>query len=1152
MVQFTKLRLSGFKSFVDPAELLIEPGLTGIVGPNGCGKSNLLEALRWTMGEGSARQMRGGEMDDVIFGGARGQPPRNIAEVVIVLDNSRRDAPASFNNHDELEVVRRIERGSGSSYRVNGTEMRARDVQLLFADISTGARSTAIVSQGRVAALIDARPIDRRLLLEEAAGITGLHTRRHEAELRLNAADTNLTRLDDVLTAIEGQLQGLKRQARQASRYRNLSDHIRRAEALQLHLKWSVAAEALAAAEARLADGAALVAERTRTAGAAAGAQAEAAAPQPELREEEAAAGAEFGKLVVAREALDAEESRLNMARQEYEKRLEQIAADIDRETGFLEEAKVALGRLGKAQASLRGAQADEAAAEAAAAESAAGAADEVDALEPELTRLTEKIAADEARQADLARRLAEIDARIARLAERAAAAAAEREGLGDGSAEDSALAEADAAVARARKRLDRAKSETAAAEGARAEAEAAEALARDERQRADEARARLKAEVDGLRALLGADETDWPPVIDEVAVEPGYEAALAAALGDDLSAATDTDAPMHWAVRAAAEDPSLPDGAETLAGFVEAPPALRRRLRQIGVVEDAKTARALARRLSPGQRLVTRKGGLWRWDGFTVVPGAQTAAATRLEQRNRLVELGAALDEAERRAGEADGRHAEARADAEGAGGAARAARQDVDEAFAELGAASEARARAAETAGANAWRIAALADAAGRLQADLEEAAAERALADAAGGDIEPSDDDRARLTVLRQDLAAKRAALADHRRVHDRLAAEAEARHERLSALEADVDSWRTRIENGNGQLARLEARRDAAAAELERLAARPDEIGAQREALADSIAAAERTRNTALDRLAEAESALADLDRKLRSAEAVLADAREERGRCEGLVKQAEAALETLVERIAERLRSVPEEVLALAEVKDPDDLPGLESVETRLERLVRERENMGPVNLRAETEASELQQQMDSLVGERSDLIAAIARLREAIAKLNREGRERLLASFDDVNTHFQELFVRLFGGGRAHLKLTESDDPLEAGLEVMASPPGKRLQTLSLLSGGEQALTALALLFGVFLTNPAPVCILDEVDAPLDDANVDRFCTLLEDIVRDSATRFLLITHHRMTMARMDRLFGVTMAESGVSRLVSVDLQRAEDMRATA
>ena len=354
MVQFTALRLTGFKSFVEATELEIAPGLTGIVGPNGCGKSNLLEAIRWCMGEGSAKKLRGDGMDDVIFSGTGTRPARNIAEVAIRLDNHLREAPAAVNDADEIEVIRRIEREQGSSYSINGNEARARDVQLMFADLSTGAKSTAIVSQGRVASVISAKPQDRRQLIEEAAGITGLHSRRHEAELRLKAAETNLERLEDVITALEGQMQGLKRQARQATRYKNLSGHIRRAEAMVLHLRWAAALAALEAARAALKENTSQVQQLTAEAAAAATAQAEAAGVLPDLRAKEAEAAAALQRLIVERESLDAEEARIKARQAEYRAALEQIDSDLGRERAFLEEAAARKPALPKKPACLR------------------------------------------------------------------------------------------------------------------------------------------------------------------------------------------------------------------------------------------------------------------------------------------------------------------------------------------------------------------------------------------------------------------------------------------------------------------------------------------------------------------------------------------------------------------------------------------------------------------------------------------------------------------------------------------------------------------------------------------------------------------------------------------------------------------------------
>ena len=1152
MVQFTKLRLAGFKSFVDPTELLIYPGLTGIVGPNGCGKSNLVEALRWAMGETSAKSMRGGEMEDVIFSGSTTRPARNIAEVVLSLENLDRKVPAQFNEHDELEISRRIERGGGSSYSVNGHDVRARDVQLLFADSATGAHSTALVSQGRVGALINAKPTDRRALLEEAAGITGLHSRRHEAELRLRAAEANLARLDDVIVTLESQLQALKKQARQATRYRNLNDHIRRVEATLLHLLWREATARLEAARAALAAAESEVAERTGEAAAAATRQTAIAADLPPLRQAEAEAAAELQRLNHARTDLNQEEARVAAAQAEAERRLAQAETDTTREAALAEDARAADARLAAEHDALAAAAASESAQLAAATVGVAEAQAMVDTRESELADLTRRIAAGEAQDAAVRRHLDELDGRISRLRQRAQEIGSERSRLQAEIADDSALAAARDEVATRQAEFERLQGDGAALEQARAESEAAEAAARVRLQEAQAAHAAIAAEEKALAALLAANQSDlWPSLVNAVAVTPGYEAALGAALGEDLEASADTGAPVHWQTLPALENaPPLPSGVEPLAAFVRGPDLLTRRLTQIGVVAGQAEGQALCPQLAQGQRLVTRDGAMWRWDGFAVAAGAVTTAATRLRQRARLDELQKELTGLRAALSETEAGHAETRRNAAAASAAERQWRDAFQASLRTLDAARAALEAATQRARAATSRAAALDEAANALEADVAETETQLAAARADEAALPQLEPIREQASAARAALAELRGALIEARSAYDRLRRESQVRAARLAAVDGERGSWGQRIAAAEQQLALLAERRAAASGEIEALSRRPAEIAEQRQTLMDLIDAAEAKRRTAADQLAAAETQLAAAVLALKSAESRLAEARENRVRAEAAVAQAKEHGNDIEQRIRERLECGPEETAAIAELKPNEELPAREQVETRLQRLLRERDNMGPVNLRAEAEAAEMEQQIAGLQTERSDLVNAIARLRAGISSLNREGRERLLAAFELVNTSFTQLFTRLFGGGHAHLKLTEAEDPLEAGLEIMASPPGKRLQVMSLLSGGEQALTALSLLFAVFLTNPAPICVLDEVDAPLDDANVDRFCTLVEELAHSTATRFLVITHHRMTMARMDRLYGVTMAERGVSQLVSVDLQRAAQLRA--
>ena len=1153
-MHFSRLRLTGFKSFVEPTELHIDEGLTGVVGPNGCGKSNLVEALRWVMGESSAKQMRGGEMDDVIFGGTANRPARNLAEVILTLDNADLSAPPTFNNETELDVSRRIERSSGSTYRINGRETRARDVQTLFADVSSGARSTALVSQGRIGAIINAKPADRRHLLEEAAGIGGLHSRRHEAELRLRAAETNLERLDDLMGSLDEQLRGLKRQARQATRYRNLSDHVRRAEGILLHQRWIEANARIEAARTDLKQAEEAVGETTRLAAAASAMQADASAKMPQLRQLSAETGAALQRMMVARDALDAEEKRLEAAREMLQSRLVQIDGDMEREQGLATDAANARNLLSAEAQELLAAQGDEATELNLSSERLLQASNEVNGFEEALSEFTRAVVTEETRQGELNRRIVDLDKRRDRLVQQRTEAEAKRNEISESDSPAGNLAIAQTAASDTRERLEKARADVLEAEQLRVSSQAAENDARQTYQTAEAEAAKKRASAGALSDLLQIEDADlWPPMIDAIAVEPGYEVALGAALGDDLVAPADEAAPVFWRNLAPYPNPpALPPGARALTEIVKGPPALQRRLSQIGLVENEADGAMVAKQLLQGQRLVSTSGALWRWDGFTTESGAVTSAANRLAQRNRFEDLQAELPGLESRAQTAKAALESASETLLKATSREKESREllwNTDRQFQEARDMESSLTQAAADARSQFDAITTLME---RLGQDLAEIEGQLQTAREEQGQASDLAAQRDEITTRRTALAARRADLAERQRDHDKLSNDSAARRQRLKTIEAEISSWQARTQNADQQQRELTERRDQATDELEKLQARPAEIATQRAALIDQIQIAEAARDKAGDALARSESELEELARDLRATESLLANQREDRVRREGAVEQIGQEIAAIVERISERIECEPSQILDSIGIKPGEELPDRDKIEIRLERLVRERENMGPVNLRAEAEAEELDEKITTMVSERDDLTSAIARQRQGISSLNREGRERLMTAFAEVDRHFQDLYVRLFGGGHAHLALTEAEDPFEAGLEIMASPPGKKLQTMSLLSGGEQALAALALLFAVFLTNPAPICVLDEVDAPLDDHNVDRFCTMLAEIARESSTRFLLITHHRLTMARMDRLYGVTMGEQGVSQLVSVDLQAAVELRESA
>jgi chromosome segregation protein len=1149
-LRFSKLRLTGFKSFVDPTDLVIADGLTGVVGPNGCGKSNLLEALRWVMGENRPTAMRGGGMEDVIFAGAATRPARNFAEVSIQIDNSDRLAPAGFNDQDQLDIVRRITRDVGSAYKANGKDVRARDVQMLFADASTGAHSPALVRQGQISELINAKPKNRRRILEEAAGISGLYQRRHEAELKLKNTEANLLRVDDVIEQLAAQLAQLARQSRQAARYRAIGEELRHAEGLLLYRRWKDADVARAEADAHLRERTTEAARAETAAREATKAREHADQAVPPLREEAAIAAAVVQRLALQRDMMSEQERNAEETIRTLTRRIEQMSKDMERETHLNRDAGETIQQLEWEARELEKAAEghDEKLADAAMA--AQEASSVLQNRESDLSQKTEDVARLAARHQSAQRLLAdsqktldrnEAEATRARAATEAAKAtlAAARETAEQARAEQAA----------ARDLADRAEQVLGEAETARTETQSREADARAERSEAEGELSALSAETTALARLLDRDTAEGGQILDRLQVEQGFEKALGAALADDLRAPeVDGDGPTGWTILPAYDTTqALPTGVTALTKHVSVPDVLERRMSQIGLV-DAEDAVRLQPLLKPGQRLVSLEGDLWRWDGYRAwAEDAPSAAALRLEQLNRLEALKQETARLSSRVDAARDAHeslTKRLADLTLAEKAARQARRDADAAVTD---AARKLSRAEADSDMAAGKLESLSLSVSRFDDEATTARAQLVDAQRAAAELGDLDTARAEVEDLKMTVEAARMTMMARRSEHDELRREGDARKARGQQVAKELSGWRHRLETAEKRSAELAERRTTAEAELETAAKVPAALAEQREKLGHEIAQAEARKAAADDALSSGEAALRTADSLEREAERKASEAREARARSEA---RAEAARETVTlaaERIAEEQDTSPTALLQKLGA-DPDTLSKAEAIEADVNRLKRQRDALGAVNLRAEEDAREVQEEHDTLLAEKEDLEEAVKTLRSGIASLNREGRERLLTAFEQVNSNFSLLFTHLFGGGEASLVMVESDDPLEAGLEIMCQPPGKKLSTLSLLSGGEQTLTALALIFAVFLANPAPICVLDEVDAPLDDANVTRFCDLLDEMCRRTETRFLIITHHAVTMSRMDRLFGVTMAEQGVSQLVSVDLKKAERM----
>lgn len=1152
-MHITEIRIAGFKSFVDPVNFYVEPGLTGIVGPNGCGKSNLLESLRWVMGASSARAMRGGEMDDLIFSGTEKRPARETAEVTLVLDNSEHRAPPEFNDADSLEILRKLRRGIGSTYKINGKTVRGKDIQLLFADASTGANSPALVRQGQISELIGSKPQNRRRLLEEAAGIAGLNTRRHEAELKLRGAENNLERLSEVSGEVERQLESLKRQARKARKHKAIADKITALEALSCHRRWSAASEMVERTQEALRTARADVEKLTLEDALAERKALEAREKIEPLREAEAEASGRVGAAKLRMTKLEGEKREIENTLSHHSSELRRTVSDIEREQGLTEDADA---RLDEARHAL----------------------DNLPSLDPEAFERDQQeararlqmIQKDLKDAEDLAQRHTEELARIR--AEREAAERQRRDLSQRLNAAQNRLNQLESEMARLPQlnelaeelnhaRTSLSEAEKLLEENSRAISQKEEAVqtcrtATDELtaplNEADTALRSLKAEIAGLERLLRkADRSSAPPVLDALSPKPGYERALAAALGDDLNAPTDPNAPEFWGGAARGSDPSLPSGCTPLSDVCDAPAELSRRLAQCGVIESDREAAELQSQLQVGQRLISKTGGLWRWDGYVRRSDAPLSQAEQLEQRNRLEAAQAQLPELEAKVAELQNKKAAADKDRADAEQALRALRQMTAQLQKSRNDANNRVFKAQqdhERASMKRESLAETLNTAREQRDDVQNALNALPSQEAEAGNSDLPE----KLNTLKAQVAEHREAERNARAVLDDLQRNRDRLEGRRRGLERDIRDWTKRQESAHARIQELQALRTEIRNKLQAAEGKPAEIDEQIESLAFDLKSLEEKRQAAADAYSEAERSVRETESHARSAKEAAMKAREASAMSSAQLETAKERLKDAEELASNQFQRQPQGLLSLAEAGLEGDTDWMEAetrpIEDELAKLKHEISALGSVNQDAEKDAEDLAERLGAQQEEKSDLTSAIAKLREGVDALNEEGRDRLMAAFDKVNENFQSLFTTLFNGGQAELKLVDADDPLQAGLEIYAQPPGKRVSSLNLMSGGEQALTATALIFAVFLSNPAPICVLDEVDAPLDDVNVDRFCRMLDEMRNRTNTRFITITHNPVTMSRMDRLFGVTMQEQGVSRIVSVDLGTAEQM----
>ena len=1140
-MKFKSVRISGFKSFLEPTEILINDGLTGVVGPNGCGKSNIVEAVKWVMGENSARQMRGDEMDDIIFAGTSERPARNFAEVSIKLDNSERKAPANFNHLEEIEISRKIEREKGSIYRVNSKQVRARDIQLIFADNGTGARSSGIVSQGRIAQIIDATSEDRRIILEEAANIKGLHNRRHEAELKLNGANENLNRLMDIEQTYQDQLIELEKQGRKAARYRSVGDRLRKAEATLFLTLLNTAENEfndfkkhLDIAKENVNKGQINVSKHTE-------AKQEILDELPEFKKLETKKITVLQSLNITKIRLEEEKSSAKTTLNNTLNQISQIETDIQREVEIKQDAKKTLLSLFTEEEKLKSESTNFLTKKTDALKLVKDLKAKTEEANTKLSTITSEIYSIKSDKSDLEKRISVLTDKIKN---------SEFQISEFNSKEDEQLLKKNNQQLSKLKQILRNKNQNLLSNKQELiKLEEKEVKLSDQKSNTDQNFNVINAELNSLSSILGDDTLNKNSLEKSINNIGNLEKAIGSVLGETLLAPIHSDQNhflknTYWRNDLKTKFSSeLPKGAIPIISEIKKNSILDIALIGVGIVKDEETAYDLQKNLSFGQALTTSKGGLWRWDGFVQPQGVQNSYSERLQQIAKLRSLQNKLPAVTK-----EQKIIESKIDENQLG--ISKCKRDIIELESQI---SEIIKNSNTLELTNSKLDAKLLSSKVLLKEHLDITKISQkelvGLKNQLNNSINlPS--------LLADELKIRNIADQCRNELADAMASEQQIKtHESFQArnlmqINNQSENWKKRENEASMRLMSLQDRLKKLKDDQKRLTSLPDDFEKREEDLNKQIDKAVQDKNIASDKLVHTETNLHNIEKLEREAEQKVSSFREEMIKIEASLNLARTKIQNIEARVFEKLRINTDKLLEIVGFNEKNNLNvSIELLERTVQRLINERESLGAVNLRAEEEMKEMKEKIETMSSERIDLELAIEKLRTGIFELNKEGRQRLKDSFNDVNKNFKDLFQKLFGGGDAELKLVGSEDPLKAGLEVLASPPGKKMQLLSLLSGGEQALTAISLIFSVFLCNPAPICILDEVDAPLDDTNVGRFCDLLNKIVAETNTYFMVVTHHRLTMAKMDRLFGVTMEQKGISRLVSVNLEEANRIR---
>ena len=1155
-MKFTRLKITGFKSFVDTTVLDIKPGLTGLVGPNGCGKSNIVEAMKWNMGEAGPSRLRAGEMNDIIFAGTKGRPSRNSAEVTLTIENNNEELLQAYTDSSEIEVSRKIEKDDGSTYQINNKEVRQRDVQILYADIAIGSRSNAIVDQGQVGKIINSKPQERRQILEEAAGISGIHARKHETELKLKSTETNLDKLEEIITNDVSRLKELSRQSNQAKRYKTISENIRKLEATILYQRWNSNKEKIEINKKQLESCTENVNQITRKIASVSLQQQNIENDLPALREENQKYSNILNKLKVEYDILIKEEESISLEKAKQKDTIKNLIAEIFNEEKLFKELDIQYKELTSNINTIKINTTDI----------------NINELKENLENLKKEEAYNSEKLTESERALAYNTSQIENLQNEIVKLKLQKEetknslqknieeikNLNTISKENNEkdvflnkidilkkkLKDEDSKEISTLKKLDIIVEEI---KNLNEKIDQKKIVLQNKLRSIDQ----YNASKDILTKLFESDEKNI--VINYLKFPNGFEKAIEAALGHGLKASLEKSS-IEWRNIDQQSLKSLPEGIKSLSDYTKGVPEVLNILKLTGLVDTSEQGDLLQHKLIPGQQLVTKNGGLWRWDGYTHTENAKTPANQILQNKTNLIELTSKINslQSEISNHETDILNLNSEINSSENNKIDNSAvLLKINNSKIDIRSIIEKEQSAMsiyiENNNVNKTKLAILESSKSKNEYLFKKLSNELAICLKKELSVSQIEDLKKNINQITSKNNEKKIELNNYFSVYQKELSAIDNRENHLNQLVNEKSRLDSQINNIKNRIKNLKYNKNHLELDIKNLDLKPIQIEKLKLKIFNEIDNLKKKSNNISEKLLNKENENKSILNELKTYNEELINYREDKARQESLLQQSIERNNEDRERIYEKLKITPDKFNEIIDLSI--ETQGIEESNLALEKLIIQRERIGPVNLVAEEDSEKLRIKLEEIDKEKEDLINAINKLRSSIRAINKEARARLLEAFDEVNKHFKELFTNLFGGGEAYLNLEGSDDPLESGLELMASPPGKKLQQMSLLSGGEQALTAMALIFSVFLTKPSPICVLDEVDAPLDESNVDRFLDLIDSISKKSETRFLVISHHRLTMARMDRLYGITMQEPGVSQLVSVSLKDAEKIK---